>query len=267
VKNIFFLISRFASVLLAIVSVVSCGPSEEVYEGKDFVVTAPAGLEISNKSESKRGAMYSTLDLYDEKADVTYGVEVIYAMLNPQYLLEDYYGCEIESTGDGVYVAMADFGNVYSFNSDSCTIALTIPAEGELTFDDFKAWKVNHNNDIAAARCDHHPENDRPFLYEAYGIFSANIDYAITDDNISMESFKYKPEKNTIDVTVMLRNKTRDGYLAHRDENDEFILSRVKAFAEGIGLYYTYCRTKGADLKISVFDTFGEPLPVITAAL
>lgn len=258
----------FATVIASALLIVSCGPSVKTFEGKDFTFTAPSSLEVSGKSSSRRGAVHSTMDLTDPKSDVTYNVEVVYAMLNPQYVLEDGYGLDIESAGvDGMYVACNDFGNVYAFNQDSCTVILTIPGEGELTVNDFTGWSVNHSNEAAAARCDHHPENDRPFLYEAYGAFSPNIDYAITDDYISMRKFVYNPDTNEVDITIYLRDMTRDSYMAHKENNDAYISSRVKGFAESTGYYHTYCRTKEAPLKISVYDTFGVELPVITVDL
>lgn len=248
-------------------TLVSCGPSAKTFQGTDFTVSAPSSLEVAGTGWSKRHAVSSTLDLEDPERGDVYNIEVIYAELNPAYLLEDYYGEEPEEVKDGMYVTCPDSGNIYAFNEDGYTFVVMIPGESTITIDDFTDWTVSHDAEDAARRCDHNPEGDRPFLYETYGTFSPNIDYAITDDNITMRRFEYNPETNNVDVTILLRSKSRDGYMTHKDSNDEYVVSRVKDFAASTGLYYTYCRSKGADLEITIVSADGETLPVITAEL
>lgn len=248
-------------------ALVSCGPSVKTYEGKDFTVCAPSSLEVSGTGWSKRHAVSSTLDLEDKSSGDVFNIEVIYADLNPAYLLEDCYGEEPEKVSDGLYVVCPGFGNVYAFNEDGCTVTVMVPGDAAISIDDFTDWNINHDAGDAARRCDHRPEGDSSFLYETHAAFSSKIDYAITDDHISMRKFKYNPETNKVDVTIWLRNKSYDGYMAHKDNNDEYIVSRVKDFAASTGLYNTYCRSKGAEIEITIEPTSGPVLPVVTAKL
>lgn len=236
---------------------VSCGPTVKTFEGRDFTVDGPASLEVSSQDVSKRGAVSSSISLEDKKTGDVYNIEVFYAEMNPSYLLEDYYGEEPDSLGDGVYVSYMDWGDAYAFCKDSCTISVMLPGEGTLKFEDFTNWAVNHDKAAVAKRCGltSGGVGDAAFLYETYGTFSPNIDYALTDDNISMRRFDYNPETNTVYVTIWLRRMTRDGYLNNEEANNDYLVSRVRDFAKSTGLYYTYCRSKNAGLEISV-----EPL-------
>ena len=259
-----FLPAAFA---VSVMSFTSCGPSTQTINGFDYSFTAPGRVQVSNEEISPRRAVNSCLYLVDDNGDGVAQVEVIYANLNPQYVLEDYYGTEAEpGETAGTFVSCTEGGNVYAFNQDSCTVVLSLYDE-TLTPADFTDWKINHDYDFAASKCDHDPKNDRPFLYETYGKFSPNIDYALTDDYITMNRFQYDPEKNIVDVVILLRNKSKDGYMAHQETNDEYIASRVMAFASGTGLYGTYCRSKEAPVVIRVYDTWGEELPSITRTL
>lgn len=261
---------RFSLAFIVLVFLtVSCGPSVRTFEGMDFSLTAPANLEFDGMTKSKRGAVSSEISLVDRKNELEYSVKVFYAMLNPQYVLEDSYVGDIEVFRPGVYVAYTDYDTYYAFNQDSCTVVLSVPGDSELTFDSFTDWRIDHDYDLAAHYTDKHPENDRPFLYEAYAVFSPGIDYALTDDYITMREFRYNYDTNKIDVTILARDDTMsyENYMANKNAYDKYIAAKVKDFAVGTGIYYTYCRSKGAVIDITVRACYGEYLPVITVDL
>lgn len=256
-----------AVVIASALWLTSCGPSTKTIECYDFSFTAPGVIEMSNQEMSERHAVNTCAYFTDDKGEDIASVEVIYANLNPRIVLEDYYGEAEPAETEGMYVSSDDFGTMYAFNQDSCTVVLLLLHNCQLTVNDFTDWKINHDYEAAARKCDHVATNDRPFLYETYGRFSSNIDFAITDDNIVMRQFRYDPGENILDVVVLLRSMGKDEYMANRESNEEYIASRVMSFADETGLYRTYCRSKEAPVEIRVSDVWGGALPVITCEL